>query len=303
MAFPTDRVLVTGARGFTGRHLCARLASLGADVVGLVETDPGAHEIACDLRDPHAVAAAVKDAAPDRVVHLAGIASVEHGDAAALYRTNVLGTLALLDALAAQGRGRGGVVLASTARVYGERESGALDETATPAPTSHYAASKLAMEHMAAQFRAALPIVVTRPFNYTGPGQREPYVVPKIVRHFAARAAAIELGNVDVVRDFQDVRVVVEAYVRLLTCPAAAGQAVNLCSGNGYAIGEIVGELERQTGHRMAIRVNPAFVRPNEPQRLVGSPARQVALIGPLPAIPLATTLADMLAAAIAAAR
>jgi nucleoside-diphosphate-sugar epimerase len=159
------------------------------------------------------------------------------------------------------------------------------------------------MEHMAAQFRTSLPIVVTRPFNYTGPGQPEPYVVPKIVRHFAERAPVIELGNVDVIRDFQDVRVVVEAYVRLLGCPAAAGETVNLCSGRGYAIGELVAELARQTGHALDVRVNPAFVRAHEPKRLVGSNAKLVALVGALPPIPLATTLADMLASAPAGPR
>jgi len=291
-------VLVTGAHGFTGRRLSAALRADGYRVYGLVEALAATDDdIRADLNDSGAVAAAVDAAKPDQIVHLAAISTVEHKSAAELYRTNLGGTLVLLEALAAQGHGRGGVLLASTARVYGDIEAGMLDESAPLAPASHYAASKLAMEAMAAQFRAALPIVVVRPFNYTGPGQGEPFLVPKIVRHFRERAAAIELGNVDVVRDFLDVRTVVEAYRRLLACPAAVGEAINVCSGRGVTVREIVAALERLTGHRMAVRVNPAFVRAREPRRLVGSAAKLRGLVGAMPEIPLATTLADMLAA------
>ncbi len=296
VASRTERVLVTGAGGFTGRHLCALLRAQGHEVFGLTEwgTDaPGA--AAVDLLDAEGMAAAVRAAAPDRVVHLAAIAFPGHRDAAAVYRVNVIGTLTLLEALAREGHGRGGVLLPSTGTVYGSVESDALDERAPVAPATHYAVSKLAMEHMARLYAATLPVVVVRPFNYTGPGQREPYLVPKIVRHFAERADVVELGNVDVVRDFLDVRTVVDAYARLLAAPAAAGQTFNLCSGRGVAIRDIVATLEAVTGHRLAIRVNPQFVRPGEPRRIVGSPARLVGTIGDLLPIPLATTLVDML--------
>ncbi|MFO1317109.1 MAG: NAD-dependent epimerase/dehydratase family protein [Burkholderiales bacterium] len=295
MASRTERVLVTGAGGFTGRHLCAHLRAQGYEVFGL--TEPGAEGpgTAVDLLDADGLAAAVRAAAADHVVHLAAIAFPGHRDAAAVYRVNVIGTLTLLEALAREGRGRRCVLLPSTGTVYGSTEGDALAETAAVAPASHYAVSKLAMEQMARLFAATLPIVVVRPFNYTGPGQREPYLVPKIVRHFAERADAIDLGNVDVVRDFLDVRAVVDAYARLLAAPAAAGQTFNVCSGRGVAIREIVAMLEALTGHRMAIRVNPQFVRPGEPRRVVGSPARLVGAIGDLAPIPLATTLGDML--------
>ncbi len=126
--------------------------------------------------------------------------------------------------------------------------------------------------------------------------------MPKIVRHFAERADVIELGNVDVVRDFLDVRTVVDAYARLLDTPAAVGRTFNLCSGTGIAIRDLVGMLERETGHRIEIRVNPAFVRAGEAKRIVGSAAALRATIGDLRAIPMATTLADMLQAAQSAA-
>ncbi len=291
-------VLVTGAAGFTGAHLCALLRERGHRVVRLVERAAGEGEIAANLLDRTALAAAVREAAPDAVVHLAAIAFPGHADIDAIYRVNVNGSLALLEALAQAGFGQAGVLLPSTATVYAGHSQTALAEDSPVTPASHYAVSKLAMEHMARLFVRTLPITLVRPFNYTGPGQREPYLVPKIVRHFAQRAGVIELGNIDVERDFLDVRAVVDAYVRLLGAPAARGETFNVCSNTGSTVRGLIGRLEALTGHRVEIRINPQFVRAGEPQRIVGSNAKLVAAIGPLRAIPLDTTLADMLAAA-----
>jgi nucleoside-diphosphate-sugar epimerase len=302
VASPTERVLVTGAGGFTGVHLCARLRADGHRVFGITEHASDAPDaIVADLLDEAAIGAAVREAAPDRVVHLAAIAFPGHRNAGEIYRVNLLGTLTLLEALAREGAGRRGVLLPSTGTVYGGADADGLDEAAPTAPSTHYAASKLAMEHMARVFGATLPIVIVRPFNYTGPGQQEPYLVPKIVRHFAERADAIELGNVDVIRDFLDVRTVVDAYARLLAAPGAAGRVFNLCSGTGIAIRDLVAMLERHTGHAMPIRINPAFVRAGEARRIVGSAAALRSVIGDLQTIPMATTLEDMLRAAEAA--
>jgi GDP-6-deoxy-D-talose 4-dehydrogenase len=296
VASRSERVLVTGAAGFTGRHLCAHLRDCGYIVCGLVEhatTNPD--DVVADLLDANALSAAIRAAAPDCVIHLAAIAFPGHGDPASVYRVNLTGTLTLLEALVREGHGHQRVVLPSTGTVYASSDAGVLAETAPLAPGTHYAVSKLAMENLARLYARSLPITVVRPFNYTGPGQREPYLVPKIVRHFAQRAAVIELGNVDVVRDFLDVRVVVEAYKRLLAAPAAAGETFNLCSGEGTALRDIVAMLEEITGHRIEIRVNPQFVRAGEARRIVGSPAKLQALVGDLPLRPLASTLADML--------
>lgn len=291
-----SRILVTGADGFTGRHVCALLRGQGHDVVELTEHG----ELRADLTDAAQVRDAVARARPDRVVHLAAIAFPGHADAAAIYRVNVVGTLHLLNALAELGAGGGGVLLPSTATIYAGSSAGALGEDAPLAPASHYAVSKLAMEHMARLFAGRLPIVVVRLFNTTGPGQREPYLVPKIVRHFAQREAVIELGNIDAERDFLDVRTVADAYGRLLASAGTAGATFNLCSGEGTSVRGIVDKLTAITGHRIEVRVNPAFVRPDEPRRIVGSNARLRAAIGELRSIPLETTLADMMSEATA---
>jgi len=298
-----SRILVTGAHGFTGRHLCAQLRAQGNEVIELTEHDTRSdHEIRAELTDVAQMRDAVARARPDRVVHLAAIAFPGHADAGAIYRVNVVGTLNLLQALIEHGGGKGGVLLPSTATVYAGDASCALTEDAPLAPASHYAVSKLAMEHMARLFADRLPIVIVRPFNYTGPGQREPYLVPKIVRHFAERAPVIELGNIDSERDFLDVRVVADAYTRLLSTPLTFGGTFNLCSGVGTSVRALIATLASITGQRIEVRVNPAFVRPNEPRRIVGSPARLAGVIGTLRDIPLTRTLEDMLVAASEAA-
>jgi nucleoside-diphosphate-sugar epimerase len=294
-----SRILVTGADGFTGRHLCVQLRAQGFDVCELTEHAPKAdHEIHAELTDPVQMRDAVARARPDRVVHLAAIAFPGHADAGAVYRVNVVGTLNLLQALVEHRAGAQGILLPSTATVYAGDSSKALTEDAPLGPATHYAVSKLAMENMARLFADRLPMVVVRPFNYTGPGQREPYLVPKIVRHFAQRAPVIELGNIDSERDFLDVRAVTTAYTRLLSTEDAFGKTLNLCSGVGTSVRGLIASLEAITGHRIEVRVNPAFVRPNEQRRIVGSADRLRRAIGDLPEMPLARTLEDMLAEA-----
>jgi nucleoside-diphosphate-sugar epimerase len=231
------------------------------------------------------------------VIHLAAIAFVAAEDPEPFYRVNLLGTLALLRAIAAADRPVRRVVLASSANVYDNVEADVLDETMPTAPANHYAVSKRAMEDMAALFRPALPLVIARPFNYTGPGQSAQYLVPKIVDHFRRRAPVIELGNVDVIRDFLDVRTVAEVYRRLLEAPSAAGATVNICSGRGIALRDVIRLLERETGHDIRVEVNPRFVRARDVRRLVGSKHRLQELIGGVTALPFDATLRDMLAA------
>lgn len=296
---------VTGVAGFTGRYLAPALQARGYRVCGLVQQPPGgslpeierAYE--GDLFDTERLVALLRDERPEVVVHLAAVSFVAHGDAEAIYRTNLLGTRGLLQALAEVGSARH-VLLASSANVYGNATAGMLDECVPPAPTNDYAVSKLAMEHVARLWAHKLPLTLVRPFNYTGVGQAGHFLVPKIVGHFARRTPVLELGNLEVERDFSDVRMVVEAYVRLLEQPAS-GQTYNVCSGQGHTLMDILATLERLSGFRPEIRVNPAFVRPNEVRRLVGDPARLTSTVGPLPRVPLTDTLAWMLDAERAA--
>ena len=285
------RVLVTGCSGFTGRYIAERLGASGYEVF-----DPEADGRRFDLTEPASLAPVVAEARPDYVIHLAALSFVAHADVVAFYRVNTLGTTNLLDALLAGGNPPRRVIVASSANVYGNSTADPITEATPPAPVNHYAASKLAMEHLAATYADRLSLTITRPFNYTGVGQAGQFLIPKLVEHFAEQRPVIELGNLDVVREFSDVRAVAEAYARLLVA-AAPPVVVNLCSGVGHTLREILEDLTRLSGHRLEVRVNPAFVRANEVHRLVGSPERLRAAVGELPFRDFSATLAWMLSA------
>lgn len=286
----SKRVLVTGHQGFTGRYVADVLKAKGHHVLGLsVEPEDLASE-RIDLSDRKAVAESVAKAQPDAVVHLAAIAFVAHGDVDEMYRTNIVGTRHLLEALAGLDQRPGAVLLASSANIYGNSDVEFLDESVPANPANDYAVSKLAMEHMAKLWMDRLPITIARPFNYTGVGQAENFLLPKIVSHFRRRASAIELGNINVARDFQDVRFVADAYERLLS-PQAAGETVNICSGVSVSLTEVINMMEAIAGYTIDVRVNPAFVRGNEVARLTGNNAKLATMIGQLDVIPLEKTL------------
>jgi nucleoside-diphosphate-sugar epimerase len=277
------RILVTGAGGFTGRHFVEAARAAGHTPVAL----------AADLRDRDALAAEVAEVRPEAVVHLAGIAFVAHTDERAFYDVNLFGTLHLLDALAGVS-GLRRVLLASSANVYGNSGKSPLAESEPLAPVSHYAASKAAMESLSWARASELPLVVARPFNYTGPGQSTAFVIPKLIDHFRRRASTVPLGNLDVEREYNDVRLVCEAYLRLLD-PGVASGTYNVCTGVTYDLSTVLKLLERMTGHHVEVEVDPALVRPNEIRRLCGSPARLHAAVGELPAPLLERTLSWML--------
>jgi len=285
------RILLTGGDGFTGVHFQALARARGHMVATM----------AADLTDADAVAREVASIDFDAVLHLAAISFVGHRDEAAFYRVNVIGTLNLLDAILDGGKAPNRVVLASSANVYGNCPESPIGESQAPAPVNHYAMSKLAMEHLARTRGERLPIVIARPFNYTGPGQATHFLIPKLVDHFARRAPRIELGNLDVEREFNDVDDVGEAYLALLAA-GVPGSTYNVCSGRAYALSDVVSMLAEMTLHDLEVVINPAFVRSNEVKRLAGSPRRLMALFDEMgrraPTHDFRRTLARMLDAA-----
>lgn len=294
------KVLITGVDGFTGRYLAALLVEAGHDVVGLVhhprqEQIPGVLLYVCDLADASAVREAVEKLSPDWVAHLAAISFVAHGDIEAIYRTNVVGTRNLLEALAGLDVRPASVLLASSANVYGNATEGVIDENSPVAPANDYAVSKLAMEYVARLYQLRLPITIVRPFNYTGVGQSESFLLPKIVNHVRRKAPVIELGNLDVARDFSDVRMVVAYYKRLMEGRWNSGDVFNVCSGQAYTLREVLEMVRKRSSHSFEVRVNPAFVRASEVKKLVGSSQRLVDAVGAVPVIPLRETLCWML--------
>jgi nucleoside-diphosphate-sugar epimerase len=219
------RALITGLSGFTGHYVAQELRNAGYEVFGTITPGhaPGAGEFAVDLNDRAGLAAVVQQVQPDVVAHLAAIAFVAHGDAEQIYRVNVVGTRNLLEALAGLAHkpvGRAAGVQRQYLRQCRRRRD---RRAGAGAPANDYAVSKLSMEYMARLWQDKLPLIVVRPFNYTGVGQHENFLLPKIVSHFRRQAADIELGNLHVWRDFSDVRMVAPAIASCWRRPRRSG--------------------------------------------------------------------------------
>lgn len=290
------RVFITGVDGFTGQYLATDMREAGFQVFGSSMTrsvrESGVYQ--CELCDLKLMRAVLDEVRPDYVVHLAGVAFVGHADVDAMYRTNIVGSRNLLDAVSKCGYAPKMVLLASSSNIYGNATSSPIDETTPAAPANDYAVSKLAMENMARLWLDRLPIAFVRPFNYTGVGQSTQFLLPKIVDHFKRRAPLIELGNLNVVRDFSDVRTVATCY-RLLMERAQHGEAYNICSGVGQPLTEIVRMASELSNHRLEVVSNPAFMRGNEVHALVGSAGKLARTIGSMVPRPIFETLQWMM--------
>ncbi len=303
------RILVTGADGFVGHHLRPALqqAFPAAEIVG---TGLGlATPLTLDVTDKAAVSAVFADVEPDTCVHLAGVAAPAAAAAAPerAWAVNLYGALNVGAAiLAAAPACR--LLFISSAEVYGGSFSAgaALDETAALQPMTVYAATKAAAEMgLVAMAAQGLRLLRLRPFNHTGAGQSEAFVAPA----FAAQIAGIEAGKLPPVlqvgaltpeRDFLDVRDVCAAYVAAIGTFDAlpANSVLNIASGQGVRIGDLLGLLLAQARCAISVEEDPARLRPVEIMRAVGDAGLARRLLGWAPRFGLAETLAAVLAAA-----
>lgn len=296
------RVLVTGSTGFVGRWMVDELVAAGHVPAG----GPGDR---VEIIDADAVTSLVDRLRPDGVIHLAGMSygpdATRHPDAAV--RVNTGGTEVLLHALAAL-RLPGPVVVVGSSDVYGAPDPRdlPLTETAPVRPTSAYGRSKLGQEEaaLAAARAGTVAVAVTRSFNHTGPGQRAEFVAPALARRvLAARDASqreIPVGNLDVRRDFGDVRDVVRAYRLVLEGLAdgsiPSGTVVNVATGTSVSIREMLRTIADLVGVEVEPRTDPALVRAGDPPEIVGDASRLKALTGWQPTIQMRQTLADLIA-------
>lgn len=266
---PDHQLLVTGASGFTGKNLVPLARSRGFDVVCLTS----------DVRDVQALRAEICATNPTFVVHLAGVSNTQCRDVDLLHDVNVRGTRNLLQALVDTGKSPRRVLLASSVLVYGTTPASPVTEDHALVPFNAYTASKIDMEAAASEFASRLPICIVRPFNYTGVGQPATFLIPKLVDHFATKQHTVQLGNVNVQREFNDVRYVCDVYMRLLLADTCL-PVYNVCSGHAHAIEDVLRALTDITGHRVAVKVNPAFVRDTDILRLCGSTQRLQSTLG-----------------------
>ena len=255
------RVLITGIEGFTGNYLEKFLLSKNFDVYGTtIERPTKPTHFKCDITNIEEVQSLISHLNPDYIINLAAISFVA-ANPMKMYEVNVFGTLNILDALITLKQSPKKIILASSAAVYGNQE-GILSENLSPSPINHYGNSKLAMENMAKNYFDRLRILIVRPFNYTGLGQENHFLIPKIASHFRAKKKTIELGNTHVFREYNNVKDVVEAYVKLMTSDLNA-ETFNLCTGKSYSISQIISTLVEMSKHNIEVNTNPKFVRKN----------------------------------------
>ena len=312
------RFFVTGISGFAGTRLAELLLDGGHTVFGVAH-DAGALDRLhrrygsrfplsavelCDVRDRQKLRAALGRAAPDGVFHLAGLAFVPASFAQPeiAYEVNFLGAVNLLAAVR-DVTPRARVVVVTSSEIYGAFDARDLPlvETQPLRPLTPYAVAKAAADLAAFQFfRAhALDVVRARPFNHTGPGQSPQFVCSEFARALAAAEIdagprVLRVGNLEVDRDFSDVRDVVRGYVALFE-RGEAGEGYNLGSGTATSVRWILDELCRQCRVSITVETDPQKMRPAEMPKIVGSIAKIREATGWQPEIGLGQTLADLL--------
>jgi len=258
-----SKVLITGSNGFTGRYLTKYLIGSGYQPIALKS----------NLIDLHELLLEVQKVQPDYVIHLAAISFPDTKDIESLYKVNVIGSVNLLDALASLAVAPKKVILASSSQVYSDLETIQFSESFCPKPQNHYGCSKLSMENLAATYASKLPIIVARPFNYTGKEHEEKFLIPKIVATYLRRDREIYLGNLDIAREFNDVRDVCQIYCSLLASKYDGG-AVNICSGRQVKLLDIINMMDYIAGYKMEVMVNPQFERSNDIKCICGDTAK-----------------------------
>jgi GDP-4-dehydro-6-deoxy-D-mannose reductase len=293
------RILITGSTGFVGGYLRRELEARWPDAV-LIPSD-------ADVTDAAAVHHMIEAAQPDAVVHLAGIASVPAARLAPdrAFGVNLGGSIAVARAIVARAP-RCLMIHVSSAECYGAsfRSGIALDETAALAPLNIYAASKaaadLALGAMAAE--SGLRLVRFRPFNHTGPGQSDAFVIAAFAAQIAAIIAGtqppvIKVGNLDAARDFLDVRDVVRAYALAIAHAETLqpDQIFNLASGKPRRIGDILQTMIASANQPITIEIDPVRLRPVDIAAAFGNAATARRILGWHPQIDLTATLREML--------
>lgn len=299
------RALVTGSGGFVGRRLCALLEAAGWEVAGadLRVPDGAADRVAADLSTPTGVDAALGLAGEvTHVFHLAAATSVADSLKRPLehLRINAGGTILLAEALRAR-RPAARLVYIGSAEVYGPPQFLPMTEEHPLAPANPYAVSKAAADQYCAWLAAAgaLDVVRLRPFNHTGPGQPDVFVLPSFARQIAEIAAGLRppvlrTGNLTVRRDFLHVDDVIRAYLAA-ALRGRTGEAYNVCSGVSWRLDEVLDRMRALSGVEVDLEQDPALHRPADIPELRGSAEKLRADTGWEPAVSFDTLLTELL--------
>jgi GDP-4-dehydro-6-deoxy-D-mannose reductase len=300
------RVLITGGTGFVGTHLIQLLKSRNYSIAvvasgGGSSAEGGVEYHELDIRDRDGVYSSVREVNPHQIFHLAGISAIDASweDPRLTFEVNVLGAYNLFEAAMSQ-KSAPRILNVSTSQVYAPA-AGMLSEDTVIGPDNPYAASKVMAELLMVQYRrhTAGGIITARSFNHTGPGQAANFVLPSIAKQFVEielkmRPPRLSLGNIEVMRDFTDVRDTVRAYCMLLDS-GRTGEVYNVCSGYAVRLAEVIQVFESVVGIKVTIETSPERVRPNEVIHICGDPRKIQRETGWRREIPLEKTIRDLL--------
>jgi GDP-4-dehydro-6-deoxy-D-mannose reductase len=301
------RILITGGTGFVGPYLIRYLKSFDVKLTVVSSADatfqePGVDYCKVDIRNSHDIRAVVLAANPNQIYHLAGISSVaaSWNNPRLAFDVNVVGSYNVFEAamsLPSPPR----ILNVSTSQLYA-RSDAALTETSLLDPDNPYAATKAMAELLVVQYQKSMSggIITARAFNHTGPGQLPSFALPSFAKQLAEMEAGLippvlKVGNINVKRDFTDVRDVVLAYWELLN-KGTIGEVYNVCSGRAVLLADLVKELRKNCSVAIKIDVEPALFRPSEVPQMVGDPGKIQRVTGWSPKVPLESTLKDLLA-------
>lgn len=291
----TRKLLVTGLSGFVGQQLLQHPQRAKWHLLDYSRLE---------LLDPSSLTETLQRDCPDAVIHLAGQTFVPEAfrEPRQTIEVNLLGTLNLLQALKQSGFG-GSFLYVSSGDVYGQVAEADLPihENLPPRPRNPYAVSKVAAELLCLQWSYLEPwrIMVARPFNHIGPGQRADFVIPAVASQLVRigrgqQAPRIEVGDVDVTRDFLDVRDVLSAYFHLLE-NGRNGEIYNVCSGMEYRVRDLIEQMVELTNLDVELLQDPARMRPSEQRRVAGNSWKLQQQTGWTPGISITESLQSIL--------
>lgn len=295
------RLLITGESGFVGRHIVAMREELSEKH----NLDLVIPQKRYNLLDPKSLVRMLSDVLPDAVIHLAGISFVPDSfrDPQRTFEVNLIGTLQILQALKSGGFS-GSFLYVSSGDVYGRLSIDDLPATEDylPRPMNPYAVSKVSAEALCFQWahtESFERLVIARPFNHIGTGQREEFVIPSIAKQIIQIKQGLQepfllAGDIDVTRDFLDVKDVIHAYFELLWT-GENGETYNVCSGCEQSIRGLIEIMIEEAGIDAKIKSDLMRFRTAEQRRSRGNNKKLVTTTGWNPTIPLKTSLKDVL--------
>ena len=251
-------VLLTGGDSFTGKYI--------KELLNFKKI--GFYELKSDLRNSKSLQHELSAIEFTDVIHLAGLSLLTAINTKSYYDINCTGTQNLLEIC--KGKKISKFIFASTANMYGETKK-IISESTPIDIKNHYSMSKYLAENIFKLYKEFFKIIIVRPFNYTGVGQSNKFVIPKIIEHFVKQKKTINLGNIDVFREFNDVRYVAQCYIDLLETDKQI-EVVNICTGNVYSIREVLDILYKITNHSIKVIIDNRLCRQNEIKLLKGDP-------------------------------